>query len=138
VHDIPVEGLEGLALKVRPAGNIEARRIYQAETARIPRSRRIHGLDPADERAASDESIIGAILVDWSGVEDDDGNPIPYSRDKAREIITDPSLEAFREAVLWASVFVKEFGEAERRDAVGNLPASSTGKRTSGTRKTSS
>lgn len=33
------------------------------------------------------EAIARTILLDWKGIEDDDGNPIPYSSDKARELL---------------------------------------------------
>lgn len=118
VRDIP--GMDGLALKVRPAGNVDAQRIYRGKIAAIPRVKTLRGVDPADERAATDESILGGILLDWSGLTDDEGNAVPYSAALARELVTSPETESFRDAVLFASVMVKDLGEVNLKDDVGN------------------
>lgn len=36
------------------------------------------------------QSIAKCILVDWKNIEDDQGNPIPYSFEKALEILKNP------------------------------------------------
>lgn len=118
VGDIP--GLEDLYLKVRPAGTVDAQRAYNKAKAGIPRAKRMTGIDPADERAAMDESLIHAVLIDWSGLEDESGKPIPYSQELARQLITDPTTEAFREGVVWASMVVREIGTLDLQDKLGN------------------
>ena len=118
VRDIP--GLPGLALKVRPVGNVDAQRAYRAALAAIPRAKRMTGLDPADERAASDEAMVKAVLLDWDGLEDDDGDPIPYSEKLARELLTQPETEAFRDGVVFAATVVKELGVVEMKDTAKN------------------
>lgn len=35
------------------------------------------------------------LLLGWKGMEDDDGKPIPYSKEKALEIFKDPQLNDF-------------------------------------------
>lgn len=118
VTEIP--GLPGLRLKVRPAGNVDAQRLYRAHVNGVPRAKRIQGLDPVDEKAASDEVLIGAILLDWDGLVDDAEKPIPFSEVMARQLLTEPEYEAFREGVVWASVYVKDVGQISLKDAVGN------------------
>ena len=50
------------------------------------------------------------ILVDWKGVEDDDGQPIPYSSDTALEWFRDKELWR-----LWNFVFMQSFEEENFR-----------------------
>lgn len=40
------------------------------------------------------DTLAGAVLVDWDGVTDDDGNPVPFSIDAAKQYLTD--LRDFR------------------------------------------
>lgn len=118
VTELP--GLPGLSVKVRPGNNIDAQRAYNQAIASIPRAKRAAGLDPEDQRVALDESILAAVLLDWDGLEDDDGNPIPFSGKLARELITQPETEAFREAVMWAATVVREIGIVSLKDAAKN------------------
>jgi hypothetical protein len=118
VREIP--GLPGLAFKVRPLNNNDAQRIYRRALAQIPRANRVTGVDPADERAASDEALLKAVLLDWSGLEDDEAGEIPYSEKLAREIITQPEYDAFREGLIFAATVVKEIGVLDLKEAAKN------------------
>lgn len=40
------------------------------------------------------------ILLGWEGLEDDQGNTIPYSKDKAFEILSDKAYVEFRKLVM--------------------------------------
>lgn len=68
------------------------------------------------------------VLVGWDtegphALEDDDGNPIPYSVETARSLLTDPLLPDLRSAVLAASRTTATF----RERALGNSSTSSGG-----------
>ena len=54
-----------------------------------------------DERVAASEGV----LVGWDGIEDDDGNRVAYSQEKAQEILTDPDMWE-----VWQFVRMKSTG----------------------------
>ena len=56
------------------------------------------------------EAASQTILLDWKGVEDDDGQPIPYSSDTALEWFRDKELWR-----LWNFVFMQSFEEENFR-----------------------
>lgn len=43
--------------------------------------------------------LAASCIVGWTGIQDDDGNELPYSPDKAFELMTDPGLRFLREQV---------------------------------------
>ena len=58
------------------------------------------------ERAKRDMTIrlyLETCLIDWRGLESDDGEPLPYSPDMARVLMTDPAYRAFADAVAFAA-----------------------------------
>ncbi len=75
------------------------------------------------------------VLLDWKGIEDDDGNAIPYSQAKALELLTEQY--PFREIVSEEAMTLENFRREELNEAVevleknsgsGSKPASSSGK----------
>lgn len=40
------------------------------------------------------------VLVDWKNIEDDDGSPIPYSQEKAEEILANPEYRDLLDFVM--------------------------------------
>lgn len=118
VRDIP--GLPGLALKVRPIDCIDAQRVMRRELQAIPRAKRLTGIDPADERAATNLVLRKVVLLDWSGLEDDDGAPIPYSPGMAERLIQEPEFAVFRDAVVYAAGIVRDEGKIALEEASGN------------------
>lgn len=74
----------------------------------------------AELQKLTDEAAAATVLLDWRNLEGDDGQPVPYSREKALEILRDPSLWQFRQAVLdFAQHGVAYRKEAEEA-ALGN------------------
>ncbi|MBS7532128.1 hypothetical protein KHC28_00415 [Ancylobacter sonchi] len=115
VRDIPIDGMQDLALKVRGNRNIDAQRMRGDLLAALPDDER------KDLPAAKSEEIAltvlsEAVLVDWN-LTDDDGEAIPFSPEAAREIMTDPDIgSVFRDAVAYAGAVVAERG-AENLEA---------------------
>ncbi len=68
-------------------------------------------------------AMADAILLDWSGIEGEDDQPIPYSRELAEQYLTDPDFRLFREAVALAGTLVESETDARVEAALGNLPA---------------
>lgn len=116
ISDIPEMG--DLRLKVRGSDNKAWRRRADALIAAVPRKKRINGLDP-DER-----DRINAIcardhgLIDWQNLKIG-GVEVPYSKDKANELLLQPEWGAFLNAVLWACNMVGTQAAAEVEEDAG-------------------
>lgn len=103
---------KGVAFLVRST-NYAPYRI--ARDARFAKLARKHGSDeiPDDERAkALGELAIEYLLLDWRGFAEDDGEPIPFSEERANEILTDEAFRALRGSVYLAAMKVGQ-GEVE-------------------------
>lgn len=106
VDNIPELGT--LRLKVRGAGNKDWRRLSTKLIAAVPRKHRVDGLDPDEQDRINAILIRDTGLLDWDNLEGDDGNPIPYSKDMAQKLLTDPDTVKFREGAMWACATVAE------------------------------
>ena len=77
--------------------------------------------DPALMTQISKDAAAQALLHDWENLQDDDGKPIPFSREYARKIF-DSHPDFFALVIELA-----ENAELFREDAMGNSPTSSAG-----------
>ena len=126
VDDIPE--VQGLRLKVRGSFNADWRRLQAKLLDAVPRKKRIGGrLDPDENDAIMTKCLLNCCLLDWQGLEDEMGTAIPYDKDMARKLITEPEFRRFRESVIWAANVVQEKTEVGADDAVGNLVKLSDG-----------
>lgn len=83
INGVWVDIGQGGQLKIARAGNPAAARCYERLTAEA-------GTDKLTEAQSLDiliELLANTILLDWSGLENDDGSSIPYSKDKAKELL---------------------------------------------------
>ncbi len=107
VDNIPE--LEGLRLKVRGSNNKDWRKLASRLVDAVPRKKRLGGrLDPAEQDRITSICLRDACLLDWGGLEGDDGKPLAYSKDLATKFLTDPQYGKFRDGVLWAASVVAE------------------------------
>ena len=111
VTDIP-EFME-VALKVRGSGNKDWARMEAKLIAAVPRQRRVNGLEPEDRLRINGTLVRECSLLDWDGIDDDEGNPQPFSKEAASKYLTDPQYEAFVWACVWAANVVAEQGQEE-------------------------
>jgi hypothetical protein len=133
VDNIP--DMEGLRLKVRGSNNKDWRKLQQKLIQAIPRKRRMSGqLEPEDSDDITTKCLLNTSLLDWDGLDDDDGNPLPYSRETANKLMTDPDYRRFRESVSWAANWVAEQSKEDVEEDAGNLLRLSSGS-TDGGRK---
>lgn len=103
-----------LCLKVRGLDNADAQRLQATLARAIPRARRFGGrIDPADSDKIMARCLLDCCLIDWDGVEDADGKPVPYSKEQAAELLLKPEWKAFREAVAWAASLVGQHVAAD-------------------------
>lgn len=115
-----IPGLPGVALKVRSLGNTDARVLRSRLIEEIPRIERLAGLSPAAEDAIVTECLIETVLIDWHGLEGDDGGPLAFDRATARRYLTDPDYASFRGAVVWAATSLGELGTSTLEADAGN------------------
>lgn len=64
------------------------------------------------------EALAEAILIDWKGIQDDDGKEIPYSKEAAIKLLTD--LPDFRDKVVFLSSQHETFRKSALENAAKN------------------
>lgn len=115
VDNIP--GLPGVSLKVCGNSNPKARTIAAEMISALPRGKRNH----EDLSKIERRQIVEVLLVDWKGISDDNGDPLPYSRENLEKIMADSDLAVvFTEAVNYASGQVAEQISADIEDDAKN------------------
>ena len=120
-----IPGLGDLRLKVRPAGNADHRRRLDELLRAVPRVDRLRGLTPGKQREIEAEAILDAVLFGWEGVEGDGtigaaDQSLPFERETAKTLLTDPAYQMFRDAVDWAADAVAVEAAHDRKDDEGN------------------
>lgn len=119
VENIPEMG--DLRLKVRGARNKDWVRMQGVLSDAVPRNRKIGGRPiPAEMDRIMTALLRETCLLDWGGLEGDDGAAIPYSKDKANELLSDPQYRNFRDAVIWASSVVADVHAADVEEVAKN------------------
>ncbi|KQS75463.1 hypothetical protein ASG32_27250 [Methylobacterium sp. Leaf361] len=105
IRDIPEMG--SLALKVRGIQNAAYRQLQNKLIEAIPRAKKPGGRIAPDEMdRVTNECLAATVLLDWSGLEDDDGEPLLFTRETAMELLSNPELRRFREAAIYAASMV--------------------------------
>lgn len=66
------------------------------------------------------EALARCLIVDWKGLQDEAGNEIPYSEEKAVEIFTDPAYEDLFNDVLEAAQDQELYRAEEDASDAGN------------------
>lgn len=97
-------GLYGVAVKVRGLNNSAAR----AARTKIQEGFARKKMSDAEADRAQVELIADTILIDWRGVENDDGTALICDREAKIAILSNPEMRLFREAVLLAASLVGE------------------------------
>jgi len=118
VKNIP--GYGELELKVRGSGNKDWSRMEQKLVNAVPRQRRVNGVEAEDRLRINGILIRECSLLDWRGIIDGEGTPLPYSKELANELLTEPRYESFVTACLWAASTVAEQGKEEIEDDAKN------------------
>jgi len=108
VTDIP--DFEGVRLKVRPTGNPDFRQLYSQLVESTPRHLKRGGVvkDYDTKVAINARCLADTVLLDWEGFEDDDGKPVKYTPELAKQWLQDPEMTAFRDAVSWCGSVAEE------------------------------
>jgi hypothetical protein len=116
VDEIP--DLGGVRLKVRGANNKDWRRMAQRLVNAVPRNKKVNNvLDPDEADRVSATILLNTGLLDWDGIEGDDGQPIPYDKKKAALYLAG---ERFRAGVQIACERVAQGIEDKVEEIAGN------------------
>ncbi len=116
VSNIPE--LPGVRLKARGSNNRDWRRLAQRLINAVPRKLRVNGiLDPDEADRISATILLMTGLLDWEGIEDDDGQQIPYDKKKAGQYLAG---ERFRRGAQYACDQVAEGIEEQVEEISGN------------------
>jgi len=101
---------EGIRLLVARYNNAAHKRAI-AEGSK-PHLERIRAGDSDLNLTIQREAMAGTVLLGWDKLEDDDGKPIPFSQEKALEILKDPRLADLHEHVMAQAMAQRNFREA--------------------------
>lgn len=126
VSDIPDMG--ELRLKVRGIGNSDFRKMQARLIEAEPRQYKVSGrLPPERQDAITAQCLLHTVLIDWDGLRDEAGQPLPYTQDLARDLLTQPEYKRFRDAVTWAANVVAETVATDGEEAGKNSKRPSSG-----------
>jgi hypothetical protein len=118
IGDIPE--LEGVRFHVRGAGNADWRRLQAKLVAGVPAKERRNGLDVVTRDRIETRCLLDACLLDWSGLEEDDGQPVAFSRETAERYLTDPDYAVLRAGVVYAANLVADVETEAAEQTLGN------------------
>lgn len=121
VDNIPEMG--ALRLKTRGSNNRDWRRLQNKLIAAVPRQKRMAGsMDPDEFDRITAILLRDTALLDWDGLEDLDGKPLPYSKEQAFEYLTNPEYgRKFLAAAIHAADMVAEQREEDAEQDAKNL-----------------
>jgi len=105
-YGTPIPGMGDLCIKTRGAGNSDWKQLEDKLLQAAPAVRRIAGLSRDDRDAITAQCLLNCGTTDWSGIEGDDNQPVPYSKAQAELFFTDRAYEDLRNAALYAANIV--------------------------------
>ena len=101
---MPASGLLGVDVKVRGVNNSAAR----AKRAKVAEQIGRKKLSDAEAEALHIDVIAETILLDWRGIENEDGTPLTCDDESKRALLGNPDMRLLREAVVMAATLVGE------------------------------
>ena len=118
IGNIPEMG--DLRLKVRGISNADYQRMMQRQIGAIPRNKKAGGrIDPVEMERVGAVCLFATVLLDWDGVKQN-GVAVPYDKDLARKLCTEPDFRRFRNAVAWAAGEIDGSNAEAEAEAEGN------------------
>lgn len=124
----------GVNVKVAALGNKNHQKAMEKMFAPYKAQRRNGSLDAEIEEDIHTKAIAKAVLVDWEGVTDREGDILPYNFENAYKILADESLKRFKGNILFLAKEAETFKKQEQEEAVKNSSKSSDGTSNTGTK----
>ncbi len=111
----------GWEAKVRSTSNINFRRMQQKQMAAHRKTfARGQALDPALEDQLALKRIVETILIDWRGLEDENGTPIECTKENAYKILGDRQYRHMLDDISDAASTAETFRAVELEEDLGN------------------
>lgn len=118
IDNIPDMG--SLRLKVRGTDTADFGKLLRTLMNAVPRKKKMGGnIDQAELDRINATCLLQTVLIDWDGVVIN-GNPTPYSKEMAKELLTNPKWKRFREAVVYAANLVGQQEQQAKEEELGN------------------
>ncbi len=117
VGDIPE--FPGLRLKTRGSENKDWRRLSMKLATQNSRKRRLNGgiIDPEELDKINAILLRDTALLDWEGPTNTDGTPLPFSKEKAYEYLSNPANGFIYAAIYAANVVAENMYDETEADA---------------------
>lgn len=114
-------GMGDIRLKVRGMTSNDVVMFRAAKERAIPRNMkdRQGNLLPKTAMNLLREVLIEKVLIDWENLTEG-GTPVPYSKEKARQLLTDESMIVFADAVVQAAQIVDNGNASTQEEVSGN------------------
>lgn len=114
-------GLPGVRFRLRGAGNSDWEALQEKLHRDLPPAVKFADRIPAENaRAITTELLVGACLLDWAGIENDDGSAMLFSAAQARELLDDPDFRKLRDSIFATAAKLAEETVADRDAAAKN------------------
>ena len=106
--------IDGVRVKVARINNPNYKKAFtRLYKPYVKQTMRGANIDPAIQERIQTDLLIDTLLKDWDGMPGDNGNPIKYSKELARVLLSDPELKELKEEILG---FAEEF-EAYQKES---------------------
>lgn len=107
-------------VKVAAFGNQKHKDIIDRLFAPYKTQHRKGTLDKTIEEDLHTKAMAKTILLDWEGIVDKDGSVIPYSPDKAYELLSKESMRRFKNDIVGLASEAETFRAQEIEDTTKN------------------
>lgn len=117
----PLSMLDGTEVKVAKSGNPNyeklAQKLYKPYQDQL--RRRVNLAAGVTDRIQND-LIVQTLLLDWRGMPGEDGTTVPFSKEEAMKLVSDPELKEIKEEILGFSDNFSAFKMAEDKELEKN------------------
>lgn len=96
---------------------------FQASQRRVLREKGVNSMQDLPEEDVAEMSKPGVaefVLLGWKNIEDEDGNEVVYSKEKALEIFNDPELSDMYTFVVTRAQKASLFRQKDEEEMAGN------------------
>lgn len=118
---------DGLSVTITRLKNPQFRKMYANLTKPYERQMRQNTLSEEIQNKILTQCLIETVVMNWSGLTLDD-KEIPYSKENAYKILSDPELADFRDLIVDLAGDAQNFREELLEESEKNLQNGSDGK----------